>query len=162
VFEFRFDSATRTKLIAKLHGMSPRLVSVLGSKLRALMFQLQAKIVSEKLSGQVLHRRTGILAGTVHTLPVTTAGNTISGGVAAASGPALYGKYHEVGGSQAYKIMSVKSRALAFTLNGKQVYAKSVIRPPLRQRAFMRPSLLESAQTIHDELQRAIDQEFGR
>ncbi len=74
----------------------------------------------------------------------------------------MYGKYHEVGGSHAYKIMSVKSRALAFMLNGKQVYAKSVIRPPLRQRAFMRPSLLESAQTIHDELQRAIDQEIGK
>ncbi len=162
MFEFRFDSATRTKLIAKLQGMSPRLVSALGVKLRALMFQLQSKIISEKLSGQVLHRRTGILAGSVRTLPVTTAGNTIASGVVSSEGPAFYGAINEVGGSHAYKVMAVKSRALAFMLNGKQVYAKSVIRPPLRQRAFMRPSLLESAQTIHDELQRAIDQEIGK
>jgi hypothetical protein len=95
MFEFRFDSATKTRLLVKLQGMSPRFVSVVTTKLRALMFQLQSKIVAEKLSGQVLHRRTGILAGSVHTLPVTTTENTISGGVASSSGPAFYGRIHE-------------------------------------------------------------------
>jgi hypothetical protein len=95
MFEIKFDSALRTRLLARLQGMSPRLVSVLGVKLRGLMFMLQSKIVSEKLSGQVLHRRTGILSGSVRALPVTTAGNTISSGVQAGSGPAFYAAIHE-------------------------------------------------------------------
>ena len=131
MFELKFDSALRTRLLVKLQGMSPRLTAVLGTKLRALMFMLQSKIVSEKLSGQVLHRRTGILAGSVRALPVTVAGDTISSGVASNSEPAFYGRIHEVGGSRAYQVMATKSRALAFMMNGKQVVAKSVIRPPL-------------------------------
>lgn len=162
MFQFKFDSATRTKLLVKLQGMSPRLASVLGVKLQKLMLMLSSKIVAEKLSGQVLHRRSGILAGSVHTLPVTTTGTTISSGVVSSQGPAFYGRFHEVGGTHAYKILSVKSRALAFMMNGKQVFAKSVIRPPLRQRAFMRPSLIESAQSIRDELQAAIDEELKK
>jgi|SRR5579862_1131649 len=162
MFEIKFDSATRTKLIARLEGMSPRLVSVLGVKLRALMFMLQSKIVGEKLSGQVLHRRTGILAGSVHTLPITATANTISSGVASSQGTAFYGRVHETGGSRGYEVMAVKARALAFMMNGKQVYAQSVIRPPMRQRAFMKPSLLESAQSIHDQLQHAVNEELKK
>jgi hypothetical protein len=162
MLEFKFDSALRTRLLVKLQGMSPRLVSVLGVKLQKLMFILQSKIVSEKLSGQILHRRSGTLAGSVHTLPVTTTGNTISSGVASSSGAAFYGKIHEQGGSRAYQILAVKARALQFIQGSKTRYAASVMRPPLRQRAFMRPSLEESAQTIHDELQRAIDQELKK
>ena len=81
MLEFKFDGALKTKLIARLQGLSPRVISVLAVKVQKLMFMLQSKIVSEKLSGQVLHRRTGILAGSVHTLPVTVAGNTITGSV---------------------------------------------------------------------------------
>jgi hypothetical protein len=162
MFEFRFDSATKTKLLVKLQGMSPRFVSVVTTKLRALMFQLQSKIVSEKLSGQVLHRRTGILAGSVHTLPVTAAENTISSGVASSQGPAFYGRIHEVGGSRPFQIFAVKARALQFMQGSKTVYAQNIMHPPLRQRAFMKPSLLESAQSIHDQLQQTVNEELKK
>jgi|SRR5580704_800561 hypothetical protein len=162
MFEIKFDSALRTRLLARLQGMSPRLVSVLGVKLRGLMFMLQSKIVSEKLSGQVLHRRTGILSGSVRALPVTTAGNTISSGVQAGSGPAFYAAIHEQGGSRPYQIFATKARALSFVTKGQRVFAQSVIRPPLKQRAFLRPALLESAQSIHDQLQQAVNEELKK
>ncbi|HXP71761.1 MAG TPA: hypothetical protein VOA88_20970 [Candidatus Dormibacteraeota bacterium] len=162
MFEFRFDSATKTRLLVKLQGMSPRFVEVVATKLRALMFQLQSKIVSEKLSGQVLHRRTGVLAGSVRTLPVTVAGNQISSGVASSSGPAFYGKIHEVGGSRPYQIFATKARALQFMQGPRTVYAQNIIHPPAKMRAFMRPSLIESAQEIRNELQAAIDEELKK
>ena len=162
MFEIKFDSALRTKLIARLQGMSPRFVSVVTTKLRALMFTLQSKIVAEKLSGQVLHRRTGILAGSVHTLPVTTTGNTISSGVASSAGAAFYGKIHEQGGSRAYQVMAVRARALQFMRGSRTVYAQNILHPPARQRAFMRPALLESAESIRNALQQAVNEELKK
>lgn len=162
MFEIKFDSATRTKLLAKLQGMSPRLVSVLGVKLRGLMFMLQSKIVAEKLSGQVLHRRTGILAGSVHANPVVTAGSTITGSVSSSQGPAFYGAVHETGGSRPYQIFAVRARALQFLRGSRTVYAANIIHPPAKMRAFMRPALLESAQSIHDQLQQAVNEELKK
>src|ERR1700758_1241668 len=126
MFEIKFDSPTRTRLLVKLQGMSPRFVGVVTTKLRGLMFMLASKIQAEKLSGQVLKVRTGILRGSVRTLPVTVAENTISSGVASSSGPAFYGKIHEVGGSRAYQIFAVKARALQFMQGSKTVYAQNI------------------------------------
>jgi hypothetical protein len=72
-----FDSPKLDSLRAKLDSLASRLHEVLRVKLAAITNQLASKIVSEKLSGQVLHRRTGILAGSVHAEPVTDDGRTI-------------------------------------------------------------------------------------
>jgi hypothetical protein len=162
MFEIKFDSPTVTRLVARLEGLPERVQAVLSVRLRALMFQLAGKIQSEKLSGQVLKVRTGILRASVHATDVTTSGTIISGGVEAAQGPAFYGKFHEVGIPHAWQIVSVKARALAFISHGKQVYAKSVIHPPMKQRAFARPALEESAQSVHDALQAAVDAEMKK
>jgi hypothetical protein len=49
------------EFLERMRAMAPRVVQVLSVKSNALMFQTQRRIV-QKLSGEVLHRRTGILA----------------------------------------------------------------------------------------------------
>jgi hypothetical protein len=162
MFEIRFISDTHTRLIGKLRGISPRIQAVLTTKITALMFQLAGKIQAQKLSGQVLKVQSGILRGSVHANPTAVAGSTIQGSVSMAEGPSFYGRFHETGVPHSWTVMATKARALQFLTGPKTVYAQNIIHPPLKQRAFARPTLLESAQTIHDELQRAIDQEIGK
>lgn len=125
----------------------PRIVSALTSKMSALMFLLQSYVVSQKLSGQVLKRRTGALSGSVHVVPTTTVGTKIVGEVTGASPPAGYGWVHELGGSRSFrvKVMSVKGRALSF------------MHPPLPKRPWMAPSQQEMAAQIEQALRDAVN-----
>lgn len=136
----------------------PRIISVLTTKLTILMRQLQGYIQSQKLSGQVLHVRTGVLRASVNAIPTTFSGTSIIGGVdaAASDSPAFYGAVHEFGGKSAFDILPVKARALSFLMNGKQVAFAKVHREPLPARPFMRPSLEENAEKIRASLQEAV------
>lgn len=150
------------KLIEALKTKPVTIVSVLTGKLNALLFQLQSYIVSKKLSGQVLHRRTGVLSGSVRVIPATVAGASIIGGVEAAGGPAFYGAIHELGGTSSYQIVAVKARALAFMVNGKKIFATRVTHPAIKARPFMSTSLAENAENIKTELQAALDVELSK
>jgi hypothetical protein len=136
----------------------PRLVNVLATKMNVLLFQLGAYVQTEKLSGQALNPRTGKLRASVHAIPVSVQGTKLVGAVEAAGGPAFYGVVHESGGTREYEIRAVKARALAFIVGSKQRFAKSVIHPPIKQAAFMRPSLDENAEHIRSELQKSVDE----
>jgi len=114
-------------------------------------------IQTEKLSGQVLHRVTGKLADSVRLVPASQQGTVIEGGVAAAGGAAWYGRLHEYGTSRSYPILPVNKQALAFAIGGKQVIVKSVLHPPIQQRAFMAPALEENRAAIVAALQSAVD-----
>jgi hypothetical protein len=125
--------------------------------LQAITEMLAGKIVSGKLSGQVLHRRTGVLSASVHAEPVSDDGSTIRGSVVSSQGPAAYGKIHEYGTSgRGWEIRATKSRVLAFQMSTKQVFAKSVFHPALPARSFMGSSLEESRDQIIQELGRTV------
>jgi hypothetical protein len=126
------------------------------------LYQLAAYVVKEKLSGQILKRRTGILAGSVRVSePAHVIGATFQGKIAAAEGTAFYGRILSEG-SRAHEILAVKSRALKFVTNGKEVYAKSVMHPGMMAKPFLRPALLENESSIRAQLQQALDEELGR
>lgn len=144
--------------LQRFKAKGPRLAQVLATKLTALMFQLQSYIQSEKLSGQVLNAPTGVLRSSIRAIPAKFEGTSITAAVEGAGGPAFYGAVHEFGGTHAYEITAVNARALRFMMNGKVVFAKSVMHPPLRQRAFMAPSLDEMAEEIRTELQETINE----
>jgi hypothetical protein len=133
-----------------------RIVAILHGRVTQLMNQLSRRIVETKLSGQVLKVRTGVLRGSVHALPTTFQGTSIVGGVEAAAGPSFYGRFHEYG-AKPHEIMAVKARALRFLRDGREVYAARVMHPGLPVRAFMAPSLAESAESIQTDLQNALD-----
>jgi hypothetical protein len=147
------------KLVDALKRRPLEIVNAIEGRLNAILYQLAAYVVKEKLSGQMLKRRTGILAGSVRVEPARIVGTQIIGKVVAGEGTAFYGRYLE-SGSQAHQIFAVKSRALKFVTNGKEVYAKSVMHPGTMAAPFMRSSLQENEASIREQLQAAIDAEL--
>lgn len=152
--EFKGD----VEFIERIRSKGPRLVQVLTVKLNQLMAQLSNYIVSQKLSGQVLNRRTGILAGSVHPVLASQAGTDLVAAVESSAPPATYGRVHEYGGTRAYPIVATKARALAFLMDGKKVFARSVTHPPAKERSFMRSSLLDMKAEIESELLESLDE----
>jgi hypothetical protein len=104
------------KIIEALGAKAPKITDALASKITFLMLMLQSKIVREKLQGQVLHQRTGKLAGSIVAYAAEMNGSSAEGRVEGASGPAWYGRIHELGGQGAYEIRPVNKKALAFIM----------------------------------------------
>jgi hypothetical protein len=144
------------RFIEALKNKGPRIVRILTGKVTQLMLQLSAFVAGRKLSGRVLKVRTGVLRASVHAVPTRIEGTKIIGEVESAGGPAFYGVFQEHGGTREYEIRAVKARALAFMSHGKQVFAKSVVHPPLLPRGFSSSSELENAQNIREQLEAAI------
>lgn len=147
------------KLVAALRSKPEQIVNALAGRLNAVLMQLASYIVRRKLSGQMLKRRTGVLAGSVHAEPAEIVGTQIIGKVMAAEGPAFYGTILE-SGSRAHQILSVKSRALAFMTDGRRRFAARVTHPGTAARPFMRLSLDENAAEIREQLQQTLDEEL--
>jgi hypothetical protein len=149
----KFELKGDYDLVLKLRSLPGRVMEVLRVKLDALTSQTASDIVTDKLSGQILHKRTGILQASMHATPTVIEGTTIRGGIEAAGGPAAYGKAHEFGtGGMGWEIRSVKAKALAFQMSGKKVFAKSVFHPPLPLRAFMKPTATELQEILNARL----------
>lgn len=153
---FQNDSANR--LNATLRGLVPRITEAIRKRLDEIDAKLQRKIQTEKLQGQVLHHRTGKLINSIRMIPAKVAGSKVAGYVEGGGGPAWYGKIHEYGTDRAYEIVPVNKKALAFMLNGKQVFAKKVLHPSFAEKSFMRSSLDEMREQIHTELQEAVNE----
>jgi hypothetical protein len=154
-----FDSPKLDALREMLARKSARLTEVLSVKVAALTFMLQSKIVA-KLSGEILKRKTGTLAGSV-TAVTRTDGSTILGSVEAGNGPShVYAMAHAVGVSRPYEIAATIAKALTFQLSVKEkattVFAKRVIHPPIPATNFMWNTLDEKRDEIIQELGRAV------
>lgn len=163
----QFSLEPTIKLYEALKRKGPRIAEVLRVKMDALLFQLGSKIVTTKLRGQSLRWRSGTLARSVHVVPAQFQGAKLVGKVVAGDGPAFYGKFfedQEHGGTggvpHSWKIMATKARALRFMVDGKKRFAKSVVHPPLAEKAFMGPSENEFRSRYQKELQAAIDAEL--
>lgn len=146
-------SGSDAALVERFRAKSAEIVLKLARKLQGLNFELQAKIQGEKLQGQVLKQQSGKLAASVRALPVEQEPGQIRGSVQAGGGPAFYGRIQEKGGTTEYDIAPVDKKALAFMLNGKNVFAKLVHHPPLKARPFMSTSLDEMSGEIVSGLQ---------
>jgi hypothetical protein len=148
------------KLYASLLRKRGYVIEVVRGKMTALMYQLAAKIVTEKLSGRPLGRRTGILAGSVRVIPAQyVSAKKIVAAVEAAAPPAGYGVIQERGVPSPYAIMASSAKVLSWVKDGHRLYAQSVIHPPMMgaQRWF---SSTEAAneEWIREELRAALNQ----
>ena len=140
---------------AALAGMPERVRAALLLKANALAGELQAR-VQEKLSGGVLHARTGALARSIVAV-IEDDAEAISVRVAA-SGDAKYAAIHEYGGTiPPREIVPDKARALAFAVGGKEAFAARVNLPAVTmpQRSYLRSSLAEMAVAIREGLSEA-------
>jgi len=140
---------------AVLAGMPERVRAALLLKANVLAGELQAR-VQEKLSGGVLHARTGALARSIVAV-IEDDAEAISVRVAA-SGDAKYAAIHEYGGTiPPREIVPDKARALAFAVGGKEAFAARVNLPAVTmpQRSYLRSSLAEMAVAIREGLSEA-------
>jgi hypothetical protein len=152
-----FDGSDQ-RVAAALRAKGPQIVQALMRKLESLMLQLQAKIVGEKLQGQVLAHRTGKLSGSIREIPVTNTGTLLTGAVEGAGGPAWYGKLHEEGGTFPYH----RKSKIAERLSGKEAMSKRARKGSITfpQRSFMRTSLEEMRGQIFEGLRTAVSEEL--
>lgn len=143
----------------EFRGRADRIIAALIARTQAIDEALQAKITGEKLSGQLLQQRTGKLIGSVRTMPVINTGAEIIGGVQAGGGPAYYAKFQNYGTAGPYVIKPLDPKGvLAFMVDGKMRFAKSVMHPGLPARNFMESTLDESEAGIRASLQNAVDE----
>src|SRR5688572_24314572 len=80
-----------------LNRRAARVQTAAMKAMQTLVTGLESHIVREKLSGQVLHRRSGVLSGAVHGIAGIGPGGRILGRVSVGR-QAWYGKIHEYGG----------------------------------------------------------------
>lgn len=151
------------KVVAKLRERAPLIVSAVMRKMDELMLRLQAKIVGEKLSGQVLKRRTGKLSNSIRAIPAVIEanfqGDSIRGAVEGGGGPAWYGRIHEFGG-----VFNVKAR-IATHLFGRPLKTPHQIKAhtaDFPERSFMRTSLEEMRGDIFASLTQTVKEELKK
>lgn len=154
-----FSSCKLDALREQFRTKATRLHEVLFTRVQKLAYMLQGKVVA-KLSGEVLKRRTGILAGSV-TATTTTDGSTILGTVEAGKGAShSYAMIHTLGHEGAYKIMAMNKRALMWQMSVKagaeKVFVRSVTHPTIPATPFVWPTLDENRAEIIQEIARTV------
>jgi hypothetical protein len=105
-------------LVAAFRKQAEVIVERLVKQLELSMIKLQSHIVTNKMSGQVLHHRTGKAAASIRVEGVAATGTEITGSVVGGGGPAWYLAVQEKGGTRSYEIHPVNKKALAFFPGG--------------------------------------------
>jgi phage gpG-like protein len=156
-----FDLTLSDTASAALTAMPERIAAALSAKVNVLAAELQAKI-QEKLSGDVLNRKSGALAGSIAVvIGDSSAGVSVR---VATSADIKYAAIHEFGGSiPPHEILPDKAKALAFLVGGKQTFAARVLIPTVTvpERSYMRSSLTELADEVRDELIGTVTEVMG-
>lgn len=140
-------------------GLPARVHRAIVNKTSELTLRLESKIKNEKLSGQVLNVKTGNLRRSIFS-QTTDEGDRVEGKVAS-SGDVKYAAIQEYGGQTPPHVIEAKGAALAFIMNGKQVFFKSVNHPgsKIPEHRYMRGSLEEMKPDIisgfHDAVAQA-------
>jgi len=148
-----------TELIERIDRMPQAVHNALLRKITALSIELQRYIRTEKLSGQVLNKRTGALQSSVFQ-EVSDKGTSIIAKVAAGR-DVPYARIHEYGGqTKPHDIYPKNAKALHFFMGGKEVFAKVVHHPgsKMPERSYMRSSLADMKQEIIDGMTNAARQ----
>jgi phage gpG-like protein len=146
------------ELAARLDAMPGRMREGIARAVTKLGFELQRKVQSEKLSGQVLKVRTGTLRSSINTRVDQGADS-----VTATVGTNIrYGRVHEYGfdGSQSVRahlrhITEAFGRPIRPTTQNVGAYTRHVHLP---ERSFLRSALREMQPQIEAELSAAVAQ----
>jgi phage gpG-like protein len=144
---------------ARLNVMPDKVRARLEQAVYILAEKLKSHIVQDKLLGQVLNRRTGRLGQSIQQ-KVDSSATAITGTVYSA-GDVKYAAIHEFGGHIPARVIEAKNgKALAFTMGGKQVFAKRVNWPgaTMPERSFMRSSLADMKDEIVQRMTSAVQE----
>jgi hypothetical protein len=147
------------EIIAAIGEKKSQLEAALTTRVNALLFQLQTKLVAK--IGQVgLKRRTGHLVSSVRTWPATIEGDAIKGSVGIPEGPTHdYGTIHELGHAGAYRITATAKKALMWQMSVKQkAFAKFVTHPPIPALHYTSTTAEENREEIIRQLQATVNE----
>lgn len=139
-------NGTDAQAVEFLRQRGPRVIETMTRRLNILMIKLQAHIVEDKLQGQVLHHRSGKLAGSIRVIPPSAEGAALTAGVEGAGGPAWYGRIHEYGGTFHYARLN---RRTGLTRQVTMTFP---------ERSFMRSSLFDMEEMIQQSSQAALNE----
>jgi phage gpG-like protein len=127
----------------------------------ALRGALEARI-QQKLSGEVLQTRSGALAASIIS-SIENDGSETSVSISSTGVP--YAAIQESGGkTAAHDIAAVKAKALAFSMGGYQIFAKSVHHPgsTIPARSYLGSSLVEMSDEIESGFKQPILEALGQ
>lgn len=150
------EVVVRRSEMDRLLSMPDRARRNVKTEIQRLTIQLQNKVKSEKLNGQVLHRRTGTLFRSIGQR-VEDNGDSIFGYVGTNLG---YGIAHEFGlkaavavGAHQRKITQVWGRSISPKTISVSSFSRNV---NMKERSFLRSSLKEFAGIARARIQQAI------
>ena len=112
--------------------------------------------IQQKLSGEVLHIRSGALAGSIVS-NIENSGSSISVYVSSIGVP--YAAIQEYGGkTAAHDIIALNAKALAFISSGNQIFARSVHHPGsvIPAHSYLESSLMEVRVEIEIDFKQAV------
>lgn len=139
-------------VIAQLNSISARSQVAVRERMRSIVVELRSYVVKNKLSGQVLRRRTGTLSRSIDSAVVENS----QGVLGVVSTNVKYARAHEYGFSGAVAVKShVRNIKKAF---GRDIAPMSVVvnsftrNMNLPVRSFLRSSLGENANKIKKSL----------
>ncbi len=142
------------EVIARLNAMPGGIREGIVRAVTRLALATQ-RLVQQKLSGQVLHVRTGLLRSSInYRIQDTSVAVTATVGT-----NVKYARIHEYGGTiHIPEIRPKSARALAFEINGQTIFAMSVRAHDVRmpERSFLRSALREMRPQIKAELEAAV------
>lgn len=154
---FNVTIAGDTALLAKFDRMQSAVMLALKMKITKLTLQLENRVKTQKLSGQVLNRVSGRLMASIGR-EVVSQPDKVYGRVFS-SGDVKYAAIHEFGGQTApHLILPKKASVLKFDKGGQTVFARKVNHPgsKMPERSFLRSSLRDMSEQISREMKEAV------
>ena len=148
-------------VIARLEKAPASIRQALSNEVKRQWFRIQAEVVRQKLSGDPLHRRTGVLASSINAggIDSATVFSDDSQEIVARIGTKVrYGRVHEEGGTftvREYVRKSARKRDERgrFKKGTGVVRAHTVTFP---QRAFLRPTLNDMRASVLEAIRNAV------
>ena len=140
-------------LSERLSALPDQLRGALAEKVELLAQALYAQVVGVNLSGGLVNARSGALRDSIE-LDVQQDDAGIGARIAS-NGDVPYAAILEYGGkTAAHEILPDKAQALAFLLNGKQVFARRIQHPGsnFEARSYLRSALADASDDIASSL----------
>lgn len=144
---------------ARLAALPQEAKAGLARAIAKFGFDLQRTVQADKLSGQVLQVRSGVLRSSIATT-IADGGESVSATVGTR---VWYGKLHEYGLKALTghdRIYPVRAKALRFEIGGRVLFRKSVRGAP--ERSFLRSALAEMAPELAPRVAEAVAEAMAR
>jgi len=151
------------RISSNIRALFPETMQATGKSMARLVFALSNKIKFQKLSGQVLRNKTGVLRDSISP-SVRADGNSIIGQVAT---NVEYARIHEYGGEihhpggTAYMFDKSSGRAIFVSNNSMWAHLLPRTAPhliPMPERSFMRTALQEMEPDIRATFENALSE----